>query len=91
MVVIFMAEKSLLETYEELELNTDVLNPEKYSAILKEQREYKGHTFTMKIGGTTYEVSTHFNPNGRSCVFEQFKELILSTDFYNELIGKLNE
>ena len=29
-------------------------------------------------GGTTYEVSTHFNPNGRQCVFEQFKELILS-------------
>ena len=32
----------------------------------------------MKIGGTTYEVSTHFNSNGRECVFEQFKELILS-------------
>ena len=34
--------------------------------------------FSVKIGGTTYEVSTHFNPNGRQCVFEQFKELILS-------------
>lgn len=32
----------------------------------------------MKIGGTTYEVSTHFNPNGRQCVMEQFKQLILS-------------
>ena len=86
-----MAEKSLFEIYEELGLNTEVLDSDKYAAILKEQREYKGHTFTMKIGGTTYEVSTHFNPNGRSCVFEQFKQLILSTDFYNEFIRRLNE
>lgn len=35
-------------------------------------------TFQMKIGGTIYEVSTHFNPKGRQCIFEQFKELILS-------------
>ena len=34
--------------------------------------------FKLKIGGTTYEISTHFNPNGRQCVMEQFKELILS-------------
>ena len=34
--------------------------------------------FTVKIGGTTYEVSTHFNPQGKQCVMEQFKELILS-------------
>ncbi len=36
------------------------------------------YNFTMKIGGTTYEISTHFNPKGRQCVMEQFKELILS-------------
>ena len=41
-------------------------------------RRFGEDTFTMKIGGTTYEVSTHFNPNGRQSVFEQFKELILS-------------
>ncbi|RGH12977.1 hypothetical protein DWV75_15005 [Ruminococcus sp. AF12-5] len=35
---------------------------------------------SMKIGGTTYEVSTHFNPKGRQCLLEQFKELILSED-----------
>ncbi len=34
--------------------------------------------FKLKLGGTTYEISTHFNPNGRQCVMEQFKELILS-------------
>lgn len=41
-------------------------------------RRFGEDTFTMKIGGTTYEVSTHFNPNGRQCVMEQFKQLILS-------------
>ncbi len=41
-------------------------------------RRFDEDTFTMKIGGTTYEVSTHFNPNGRQCVMEQFKQLILS-------------
>lgn len=41
-------------------------------------RRFGEDNFTMKIGGTTYEVSTHFNPKGRQCVMEQFKELILS-------------
>ncbi len=79
-----MADKDLFEIYEELGLNTDVLDPEKYAAILKDQREYKGCTFIKKIGGTIYEVSTHFNPNGRICVFEQFKQLLLLMDFYSK-------
>ncbi len=41
-------------------------------------RRFGEENFQMKIGGTTYEVSTHFNPKGRQCIFEQFKELILS-------------
>lgn len=41
-------------------------------------RRFGEDTFQMKIGGTTYEVSTHFNPKGRQCIFEQFKELILA-------------
>lgn len=41
-------------------------------------RRFGEDNFKMKIGGTTYEVSTHFNPKGRQCVMEQFKELILS-------------
>ncbi len=41
-------------------------------------RRFGEEIFQMKIGGTTYEVSTHFNPKGRQCIFEQFKELILS-------------
>lgn len=34
--------------------------------------------FSLKIGGTTYEVSTHFSDNVRQSVLEQFRELILS-------------
>lgn len=34
--------------------------------------------FSLKIGGTTYEVSTHFSSKGKQSVLEQFKELILS-------------
>lgn len=37
-------------------------------------------TFSMKIGGTTYDVTTHFNPNGKQSVLEQFKELLLKND-----------
>ena len=39
---------------------------------------YGEDNIKMKIGGTTYEVSAHFNPKGRQCLLEQFKELILS-------------
>lgn len=34
--------------------------------------------FSLKIGGTTYEVHTHFSNKGKQSVLEQFKELILS-------------
>ena len=34
-------------------------------------------TFEMKVGGTTYEVSTHFDTEGRQSVLEQFMALIL--------------
>lgn len=41
-------------------------------------RRFGEDTFTTQIGGTTYEVSTHFNPKGTQSVMEQFKKLILS-------------
>lgn len=34
-------------------------------------------SFELNIGGTTYEVSTHFNADGRQSVWEQFMALIL--------------
>ena len=35
-------------------------------------------TFRIKTGGTTYEVTTHFNSEGRQSVLGQFRDLILS-------------
>ncbi len=34
--------------------------------------------YTLKIGGTTYEVTSHFNTEGKQSILEQFKNLILS-------------
>lgn len=36
--------------------------------------------FVMKIGGTTYEVTTHFNTKGRETVLRQFKDLLIELD-----------
>lgn len=37
-------------------------------------------TFEMKVGGTTYEVSTHFNVESRRSVLEQFMALVLQRE-----------
>lgn len=42
--------------------------------------------FRMKIGGTVYEVSTHFDPEGSRCVLQQFRDLILSEDLLENRI-----
>lgn len=36
--------------------------------------------FVMKIGGTTYEVSTHFSTKGKETVLRQFKDLLIELD-----------
>ena len=38
-------------------------------------------SFEMTIGGTTYEVTTHFNPNGRESVLWQFVTLLRKASF----------
>lgn len=46
--------------------------------------------FKMKIGGTVYEVSTHFNPEGNRCVLQQFRDLILSENLLeNRIIAEI--
>ena len=35
----------------------------------------------MKIGGTVYDVTTHYDPKGRQCVLEQFKDLLLQKEW----------
>ena len=34
--------------------------------------------YTMKIGSTVYEVSTHFSTDGKQSVLQQFRDLLLS-------------
>ena len=38
-------------------------------------------SFEMTIGGTTYEVTTHFNPNGGESVLWQFVTLLRKESF----------
>ena len=33
--------------------------------------------FSMQIGGTAYEVTTHFDTEGRETVLKQFRDLLL--------------
>ena len=35
-------------------------------------------SFNMKIGGTVYEVTTHFNESGKQSVLQQFRDLLLA-------------
>lgn len=34
-------------------------------------------SFSMKIGGTVYEVTTHFNTEGKETVLQQFRDMLL--------------
>ena len=35
-------------------------------------------SFKVKIDGTVYEVTTHFNESGKQSVLQQFRDLLLS-------------
>ena len=35
---------------------------------------------SKKIGGTVYDVTAHFNIEGKETILQQFKDLILSTE-----------
>ena len=35
-------------------------------------------TFSVKLGGTVYEITTHWNTEGSQTDLQQFKELLLS-------------
>ncbi len=50
---------------------------DKNTSIYARYFEKDDKPFFMKIGNTTYEVSTHFNPKGRENVLQQFQKLIL--------------
>ena len=50
---------------------------DKDTSIYARYFEKDDNPFFIKIGNTTYEVSTHFNPKGRENVLQQFQKLIL--------------
>ena len=39
------------------------------------------NSFSMKIGGTIYDVTTYFNPDGKQTVLDQFTELLKRKSF----------
>ena len=61
-----------------IDLARSVLPPDGNIAAIPIRFNPKPSDFTMKIGGTTYEVTSHFNTEGRQSVLQQFRDLILS-------------
>ena len=49
---------------------------DKNTSIYARYFEKNDKPFFMKIGNTTYEVSTHFNPKSRENVLQQFEDLL---------------
>lgn len=43
-------------------------------------RSSDNDSFSMKIGGTVYEVTTYFDTEGKETVLKQFRDLILEED-----------
>ena len=50
------------------------------SSVFAPYYETDNTPFVMKIGGTTYEVSTHFITKGKETVLQQFKDLLIELD-----------
>jgi hypothetical protein len=48
------------------------------NSLVKDMFDETDNSFTIKLCGTTYEVTTHFNPNGKQSVLQQFMELLKS-------------
>lgn len=48
------------------------------SDVFSQAFDKENLNFKTFIGGTTYEVCSHFNVEGKQSILEQFKNLILS-------------
>lgn len=66
---------------EEFKVECTIINP-----AIEFSSGFCDSDFKMKIGGTVYEISTHFDPKGSRCVLEQFRDLILSEDLLENRI-----
>lgn len=43
--------------------------------------EEKQDHFSLRIGGTFYDVTTHFKTDGKRTVLHQFKEMLLANQY----------
>lgn len=50
------------------------------SSVFAPYYETADTPFVMKIGGTTYEVTTHFSTKSKETVLQQFKDLLIELD-----------
>lgn len=71
-----------IENPDEINLSDEILT---YSTAVKEKRNIVNkptNAFSLKVGGTYFDVSTHFDTTGRQSVLQQFKDLILLTQAF---------
>ena len=71
-----------IENPDEINLSDEILP---YSTAVKEKRNIvyqPANEFSLKVGGTYFDVSTHFDTTGRQSVLRQFKDLILLTQSF---------
>lgn len=71
-----------IENPDEISLSDEILP---YSTAVKEKRNIMhqpANEFSLKVGGTYFDVSTHFDTTGRQSVLQQFKDLILLTQAF---------
>ena len=87
--VVYMLPPEPIDEHEKINLSQEILprSPDIRMESRKLVRFSGENEFSLKIGGTTYEVNTHFRKKGKQSVLEQFKELILS----EKLISASNE
>lgn len=64
--------------YEEIDLAGCVTPPDNTMEGIPVRVLPTKNSFSMKIGGTVFDVTTHFNADGRQSVLQQFRDLILS-------------
>ena len=78
--VIYMLPPEPIDENKKINLSQEVLprSPDIRIESRKLVRFSGENEFSLKIGGTTYKVNTHFSKKGSQSVLEQFKELILS-------------
>ena len=78
--VVYMLPPEPIDENEKINLSQEILprSPDIRIESGKLVRFSGENEFSLKISGTTYDVSTHFSNKGKQSVLEQFKELILS-------------